>query len=77
VLVSVTARESDAPKHVHMLLCGQRRHKLADAFGELRLRFRERQDIPAEIHEGIPDKTPSDPEEELRPGPWEEEWERW
>ena len=77
VLVSVTARESDALEHVHMLLCGQRRHKLADAIGELLLRIRERQDIPVEIHEGIPEKTPSDPLDDLRPGRWEEDWERW
>jgi|SRR5919204_1665546 hypothetical protein len=77
VLVTVTARESDALEHVHMLLSGQRRHKLADAIGELLLRIRERQDIPVEIHEGIPEKTPSDPLDDLRQGRWEEDWERW
>jgi hypothetical protein len=59
VLVMVTARESDALEHVHMLLSAQCSHKLADAIGELLLRIRERQDIPVEIHEGIPEKTPS------------------
>lgn len=80
VLVGVTARESDALEHLHLLLLGQRRYKLADAVGELLLRIRERQAEalpPAEIREGIPAKTPSDPLEDLRLGPWEEDWERW
>lgn len=79
VLVGVTALESDVLEHLHLLLWGQRRYKLADAIGELLLRIRERQAEampPAEIKEGVPPKTPSDPLEDLRPGPWEEDWER-
>ena len=52
----------------------------AHSAGELLLRIRERQAEampPAESREGIPPKTPSDPLEDLRPGRWEEDWERW
>ncbi len=79
VLVGVTDRESDALERVHLLLYAQRRHKLADAIGHLLDRVPERQQdvmTPAVIHEGVmPTDETDQPEDELRPDPWAEDWE--